>query len=93
MIDKVTVEEEGGNGEGSEDQDGDQDTDSKAVMCSGMVLMNKILIQCDTQQDTSSLPQLNDKVKKQLENLLSKEKDLLNGKTPKSKLTNKDARC
>ena len=34
---------------------------------------------------------MNDKVKKQLENLLSKEKDLLNGKTPKSKLTNKDA--
>ena len=45
----------------------------------------------DTQPDTSSLPQLNDKVKKQLENLLNKEKDLLNGKTPKSKLTNKDA--
>ena len=55
-----------------------------------MVLMNKILIQ-DTQPDTSSLPQLNPKVKKQLENLLNKEKDLLNGKTPKSKLTNKDA--
>ena len=31
----------------------------------------------DTQPDTSSLPQLNDKVKKQLENLLNKEKDLL----------------
>ena len=46
----------------------------------------------DTQPDTSSLPQLNDKVKKQLENLLNKEKDLLNGKTPKSKLTNKDAK-
>ena len=35
MIDKVTIEEEGGNGEGSEDQDGDQDTDSKAGGASG----------------------------------------------------------
>ena len=91
MIDKVTVEEEGGNGEGSEDQDGDQDTDSKASGASGNGSDEQDTDSGDTQPDTSSLPQLNDKVKKQLENLLSKEKDLLNGKTPKSKLTNKDA--
>ena len=91
MIDKVTVEEEGGNGEGSEDQDGDQDTDSNAGGASGNGSDEQDTDLGDTQPDTSSLPQLNDKVKKQLENLLSKEKDLLNGKTPKSKLTNKDA--
>ena len=91
MIDKVTIEEEGGNGEGSEDQDGDQDTDSKAGGASGEGSDEQDTDSSDTQPDTSSLPQLNDKVKRQLENLLNKEKDLLNGKTPKSKLTNKDA--
>ena len=45
MIDKVTIEEEGGNGEGSEDQDGEQqDTDSKAGGGVVRVLMNKIQI-------------------------------------------------
>ena len=92
MIDKVTIEEEGGNGEGSEDQDGEQqDTDSNAGGASGNGSDEQDTDSGDTQPDTSSLPQLNPKVKKQLENLLNKEKDLLNGKTPKSKLTNKDA--
>ena len=92
MIDKVTIEEEGGNGEGSEDQDGEQqDTDSNAGGASGEGSDEQDTDSGDTQPDTSSLPQLNDRVKRQLENLLNKEKDLLNGKTPKSKLTNKDA--
>jgi len=91
MIDKVTVEEEG-DGEGSENQDGEeQDTDSKAGGASGEGSDEQDTDSSDTQPDTSSLPQLNPKVKKQVENLLNKEKDLLNGKTPKSKLTNKDA--
>ena len=91
MIDKVTVEQQG-DGEGSEDQDGEQQgTDSNAGSNSGVGSDEQDTDSNDTQPDTSSLPQLNDKVKKQLENLLSKEKDLLNGKTPKSKLTNKDA--
>ena len=90
MIDKVTVEEEG-NGEGSEDQDGDQDSDSNSSPNGGAGSDEQDTDSSDTQPDTSSLPQLNPKVKKQLENLLNKEKDLLNGKTPKSKLTNKDA--
>tara|TARA_R100000805_G_C3620239_1_gene123774 strand:- start:183 stop:2123 length:1941 start_codon:yes stop_codon:yes gene_type:complete len=92
MIDKVTVEEEEGNGEGSEDQDGEQqDTDSKAGGASGDGSDDQDTDTNDTQPDTSSLPQLNPKVKKQVENLLNKEKDLLNGKTPKSKLTKGDA--
>ena len=92
MIDKVTVEEEGGNGEGSEDQDGEQqDTDSKAGGASGEGSDEQDTDSSDTQPDTSSLPQLNDRVKKQVENLLNKEKDLLNGKTPKAKLTKGDA--
>ena len=92
MIDKVTVEEEEGNGEGSEDQDGEQqDTDSKAGGASGEGSDDQDTDTNDTQPDTSSLPQLNPKVKKQVENLLNKEKDLLNGKTPKSKLTKGDA--
>ena len=92
MIDKVTVEEEEGNGEGSEDQDGEQqDTDSKAGGASGEGSDDQDTDTNDTQPDTSSLPQLNPKVKKQIENLLNKEKDLLNGKTPKSKLTKGDA--
>ena len=66
-----------GNGEGSEDQDGDQDTDSKAGGASGNGSDEQDTDSSDTQPDTSSLPQLNDKVKKQLENLLNKEKDLL----------------
>ncbi len=87
MIDKVTVEEEG-DGEGSENQDGeDQDTQSQA----GGVGDEQDTDAGDTQPDTSSLPQLNPKVKKQIENLLNKEKDLLNGKTPKAKLTKGDA--
>ena len=90
MIDKVTVEEEG-NGEGSEDQDGDQDSDSNSSPNGGAGSDEQDTDSSDTQPDTSSLPQLNPKVKKQLENLLNKEKDLLNGKTPKSKLTQKDA--
>ena len=90
MIDKVTVEEEG-NGEGSEDQDGDQDSDSNSSPNGGAGSDEQDTDSSDTQPDTSSLPQLNDRVKKQLENLLNKEKDLLNGKTPKSKLTQKDA--
>ena len=91
MIDKVTAEEEG-NGEGSEDQDGEQqDTDSKAGGASGEGSDEQDTDTNDTQPDTSSLPQLNDRVKKQVENLLNKEKDLLNGKTPKSKLTKGDA--
>ena len=90
MIDKVTVEEQG-NGEGSEDQDGDQDTDSKAGGASGEGSDEQDTDSGDTKPDTSSLPQLNDRVKKQLQNLLNKEKDLLNGKTPKAKLTQKDA--
>ena len=91
MIDKVTVEEEG-NGEGSEDQDGEQqDTDSKAGGASGEGSDEQDTDSSDTQPDTSSLPQLNDRVKRQVENLLNKEKDLLNGKTPKSKLTKGDA--
>ena len=68
-----------------------QDTDSNGSSNSGVGSDEQDTDSGDTQPDTSSLPQLNDKVKKQLENLLNKEKDLLNGKTPKSKLTNKDA--
>ena len=91
MIDKVTIEEKG-DGEGSENQDGEQqDTDSNAGGASGNGSDEQDTDSGDTQPDTSSLPQLNDRVKRQLENLLNKEKDLLNGKTPKSKLTNKDA--
>ena len=64
MIDKVTVEEEG-NGEGSEDQDGEQqDTDSKAGGASGEGSDEQDTDTNDTQPDTSSLPQLNDRVKK-----------------------------
>ena len=86
MIDKVKTQEEG-NGEGSEDQDGEQqDTDSKAGGASGEGSDEQDTDSSDTQPDTSSLPQLNDRVKKQVENLLNKEKDLLNGKTPKAKL-------
>ena len=89
MIDKVTAgQQDQGEGEESEDQDGEgQDTQSQA----GAGGDEQDTDAGDTQPDTSSLPQLNDRVKKQLENLLNKEKDLLNGKTPKSKLTNKDA--
>ena len=90
MIDKVTVEQQG-DGEGSEDQDGEQQDTDAAGSNSGVGSDEQDTDSSDTQPDTSSLPQLNDKVKKQLENLLNKEKDLLNGKTPKSKLTNKDA--
>ena len=92
MIDKVNAEQQGdGDGE-SEDQDGEQqDTDSKAGGASGEGSDEQDTDSSDTQPDTSSLPQLNPKVKKQVENLLNKEKDLLNGKTPKSKLTKGDA--
>ena len=90
MIDNAKTQEEG-NGEGSEDQDGDQDTDSKAGGASGEGSDEQDTDSSDTQPDTSSLPQLNDRVKKQVENLLNKEKDLLNGKTPKAKLTKGDA--
>ena len=91
MIDSAKTQEEG-NGEGSEDQDGEQqDTDSKAGGAGGEGSDEQDTDTNDTQPDTSSLPQLNDRVKKQLENLLKKEKDLLNGKTPKSKLTKGDA--
>ena len=92
MIDKVEVEQNGGDGEGSEDQDGEQqDTDSKVGGASGEGSDEQDTDSSDTQPDTSSLPQLNDRVKRQVENLLNKEKDLLNGKTPKSKLTKGDA--
>tara|TARA_A100001015_G_scaffold216512_1_gene243141 strand:- start:222 stop:2099 length:1878 start_codon:yes stop_codon:yes gene_type:complete len=89
MIDKVTAEQqEQGDGEESEDQDGEgQDTESKA----GAGGDEQDTDSSDTQPDTSSLPQLNPKVKKQVENLLKKEKELLSGKTPKSKLTKTDA--
>ena len=90
MIDKVTAEQqEQGDGEESQDQDGEgQDTQSQA----GAGGDEQDTDAGDTQPDTSSLPQLNDKVKKQLENLLNKEKDLLNGKTQKSKMTKNDAK-
>ena len=92
MIDSVEVKnQEEGNGEESEDQDGDQDTDSKAGGASGEGSDEQDTDSNDTQPDNSSLPQLNDRVKKQLENLLNKEKQLLEGKTPKSKLTKADA--
>ena len=90
MIDSVKNQEQG-NGEESEDQDGDQDTDSNASPNGGAGSDEQDTDSSDTQSDTSSLPQLNDRVKKQLENLLKKEKDLLDGKTPKSKLTKNDA--
>ena len=90
MIDSVKNQEQG-NGEESEDQDGDQDTDSKAGGVGGEGSDEQDTDSSDTQPDTSSLPQLNDRVKKQLENLLNKEKQLLEGKTPKSKLTKADA--
>ena len=90
MIDSVKNQEQG-DGEESEDQDGEsQDTDSKAG-ASGEGSDEQDTDSGDTQPDNSSLPQLNDRVKRQLENLLNKEKDLLNGKTPKSKLTKNDA--
>ena len=92
MIDKVAAEQqeqEQGDGEESEDQDGEgQDTQSQA----GAGGDEQDTDAGDTQPDTSSLPQLNAKVKKQLENLLNKEKDLLNGKTQKSKMTKSDAK-
>ena len=92
MIDKAMSEEqeqEQGDGEESEDQDGEgQDTQSQA----GAGGDEQDTDAGDTQPDTSSLPQLNPKVKKQLENLLNKEKDLLNGKTQKSKMTKGDAK-
>ena len=90
MIDSAKNQEQG-NGEESEDQDGDQDTDSKAGGASGEGSDEQDTDSSDTQPDTSSLPQLNDRVKKQVENLLNKEKQLLEGKTPKSKLTKADA--
>ena len=62
MIDKVKTQEEG-NGEGSEDQDGDQDTDSKAGGASGEGSDEQDTDSNDTKPDTSSLPQLNDRVK------------------------------
>ncbi len=89
MIDSVKTQEEG-NGEGSEDQDGDQDTDSKAGGAGGEGSENQDMDSSD-QSDTRPLPELNPKIQKQIENLLNKEKDLLNGKTPKSKLTKGDA--
>ena len=90
MIDSVQAQQqEQGPGEESEDQDGEgQDTQSQ----SGSGSDEQDTDAGDTQPDTSSLPQLNDKVKKQLENLLNKEKDLLNGKTQKSKMTKSDAK-
>ena len=92
MIDKAMSEEqeqEQGDGEESEDQDGEgQDTQAQA----GAGGDEQDTDAGDTQPDTSSLPQLNPKVKKQLENLLNKEKDLLNGKTQKSKMTKGDAK-
>ena len=92
MIDKVAAEQqeqEQGDGEESEDQDGEgQDTQSQA----GAGGDEQDTDAGDTQPDTSSLPQLNAKVKKQLENLLNREKDLLNGKTQKSKMTKSDAK-
>ena len=90
MIDSVQAQQqEQGPGEESEDQDGEgQDTQSQ----SGSGSDEQDTDAGDTQPDTSSLPQLNAKVKKQLENLLNKEKDLLNGKTQKSKMTKSDAK-
>ena len=90
MIDKAIAEQqEQGDGEKSEDQDGEgQDTQAQA----GAGGDEQDTDAGDTQPDTSSLPQLNPKVKKQLENLLNKEKDLLNGKTQKSKMTKSDAK-
>ena len=90
MIDKAIAEQqEQGDGEKSEDQDGEgQDTQSQA----GAGGDEQDTDAGDTQPDTSSLPQLNAKVKKQLENLLNREKDLLNGKTQKSKMTKSDAK-
>ena len=89
MIDSVQAQQqEQGPGEESEDQD----TDSSAGSNSGNGSDEQDTDSGDTKPDTSSLPQLNDKVKKQLENLLNKEKDLLNGKTQKSKMTKNDAK-
>ena len=90
MIDKAIAEQqEQGDGEESEDQDGEgQDTQAQA----GAGGDEQDTDAGDTQPDTSSLPQLNAKVKKQLENLLNREKDLLNGKTQKSKMTKSDAK-
>ena len=90
MIDKAIAEQqEQGDGEESQDQDGEgQDTQSQA----GAGGDEQDTDAGDTQPDTSSLPQLNAKVKKQLENLLNREKDLLNGKTQKSKMTKSDAK-
>ena len=90
MIDKAIAEQqEQGDGEESQDQDGEgQDTQAQA----GAGGDEQDTEAGDTQPDTSSLPQLNPKVKKQLENLLNKEKDLLNGKTQKSKMTKSDAK-
>ena len=90
MIDSVQAQQqEQGPGEESEDQDTDSDAGSSN---SGNGSDEQDTDSGDTQPDTSSLPQLNDKVKKQLENLLNKEKDLLNGKTQKSKMTKNDAK-
>ena len=89
MIDSVQAQQqEQGPGEESEDQDTDSDAGSSN---SGNGSDEQDTDSGDTQPDTSSLPQLNDRVKKQVENLLNKEKDLLNGKTPKAKLTKGDA--
>ena len=89
MIDQVTIEQqEQGDGE-SEGQDSDQESSPSPNGGAGSDEQDTDTN--DTKPDTSSLPQLNDKVKKQLQNLLDKEKDLLNGTTSKTKLTNKDA--
>ena len=90
MIDTVQAQQQANGSNGSDDESENGDEENTETQSGGM--------DGDASDETSSsstpsnsAPELSARQKRQVENLLNKEKDLLNGKTAKSKLTQKDA--
>ena len=74
----------GGQGQGQDDQETSDNGESKGVNPDSDAPMSA------TSSSNSNPQPLSPKIKKQLDNLVQKEMDLLDGKTPKSKLTKAD---
>ena len=90
MIDTVQAQQQANGSNGSDDESENGDEENTETQGGGM--------DGDASEETSSsstpsnsAPELSARQQRQVENLLNKERDLLNGKTPKSKLTQKDA--
>ena len=86
LIANAKSQEEQGNGENSEEQEGESQESQ-----GGGTEINNDMTPDDSKSSSQSQPQpLDSKKKKQLDNLVQKEMDLLDGKTPKSKLSKRD---